>query len=59
MQAALKSLPWVDPDSIRVDVPAREVKFTVKDKQEFNLQAVKDALAKENFNAVTLKAGPG
>ena len=58
MQAALKTLPWVEPDSIQADVPAREVKFTVKDKQEFDLQAVKDALAKENFHAVTLKSGP-
>jgi hypothetical protein len=58
VQAALRTLPWVEPDSIRVDVPAREVKFTVKDKQDFNLQAVKDALAKEDFNEVTLKSGP-
>jgi hypothetical protein len=58
VQAALKTLPWVEPDTIRVDVPAREVKFTVKDKQEFSLQAVKDALARENFNDVTLKSGP-
>ena len=58
MQAALKTLPWVEKDTINVNVSAREVKFGVTEKSKFDAQAVKDALAKEGFEKVKLKSGP-
>lgn len=58
MQAALKTLPWVEKDTIRVNVSAHEVKFGVTDKDQFNEKAVKDALAKEGFEEVKVRSGP-
>jgi hypothetical protein len=58
VQAALKTLPWVEKDTIRVNVSAHEVKFGVTDKSKFDEKAVKDALAKEGFAEVKVRSGP-
>jgi hypothetical protein len=58
VQAALKTLPWVEKDTIKVNVGKHEVKFGVKEKGNFNEKAVKEALATEGFNEVTVKSGP-
>jgi hypothetical protein len=58
VQAALKTLPWVEKDTIKVNVSAHEVKFGVTDRGKFDAKAVKDALANEGFNEVTVRSGP-
>ena len=58
MRAALKTLPWVEPSSIVTDVPHRKVTFNVKDKSQFDLAQVSEALKKKNFDECELVAGP-
>jgi hypothetical protein len=61
VQDALKSLPWVDPNTVKGDAKTRLVKFTVKDKKKFNLDEIKAALAAkdEKYSDVKLISGPG
>lgn len=58
MRAALASLPWVEPDSVKVDADKRQARFTVKDRGQFNLQAVADVLKDKGYDEVTLLVGP-
>ena len=58
MRAALRTLPWVEQDSIVVDVPHKKVTFNVKDKNQFDLQQVEEALKKRNFKGCDLISGP-
>ena len=44
MSAALAGLPWVDPDTIKIDAKKRQAKFTVKDRAKFSLDELKRAL---------------
>ena len=50
MRAALATLPWVEPDSIQPDRGKRQVKFAVKDKTQFDFEAVKAALAEKGYD---------
>jgi hypothetical protein len=62
VQAALKSLPWVDQSKpIDGNPDTHRVRFTVKDKNKFNLDEVKGALAAKaaRFAEVKLISGPG
>ena len=61
MCEALKSLPWVDPNSIKADAKTHRAKFAVKDKSKFNLDEIKTALAAkdEKYATVKLISGPG
>ena len=58
MRAALKTLPWVEQDSIVVDVRKKKVTFNVKDKSQFDLQQVDEALKKRSFEGCELISGP-
>ena len=58
MLEALKTLPWVEHDSIQTDVPAREVRFNLKDKTKWNEDEVKAALKAKSFSEVTVKSAP-
>jgi hypothetical protein len=58
VRAALATLPWVEQDTVKISVPRREVKFGVKEKDQFDLQALKDALDKQGFHEVATKSGP-
>ena len=58
MRTALGTLPWVEQASIQTDVDRREVRFNLKDKAAFNLDAVKSALKGQRFAQVELKSGP-
>jgi hypothetical protein len=40
----LKSLPWVEKDSIKPDIGKQQVTFAVKDKQSFKLEEVRKAI---------------
>jgi hypothetical protein len=56
--AALRSLPWVEPNSIKADVKIRQVKFTVSDKSSFDLEAAREAIKKKGYDDVSLLVGP-
>ena len=58
MRAALGTLPWVEHDSIQADIKRQEVRFNLKDKSQFNADAVKKALATQRFANVTVKSAP-
>jgi hypothetical protein len=58
VRAALKTLPWVEQDTVKADVYNRKVTFGVTDPGEFDEKALKDALGAQNFHEVTVKSGP-
>jgi hypothetical protein len=55
---ALTTLPWVESDSIKTDARKRQVKFTVKDREKFNMDEVKQALGDRYDYKVAVLAGP-
>jgi hypothetical protein len=62
VQAALKSLPWVDQGKdIDANTKTHRVRFTVKDKSKFNLDEIKQVFAAKakRFADVKLISGPG
>ena len=59
MQTALKSLPCVEPDSIKIDVPAQQARFTVKDKSKCEIADVTKAIEKVGFTVSDAKLLPG
>jgi hypothetical protein len=58
VQRALETLRYVEQDSIQIDIPNREVRFNLKDKQAFKEDEVKAALKDEGFKEVTVKSAP-
>jgi hypothetical protein len=59
VRKALSTLPWVEQESIQVDVPRREIRFDLKDRDVFKEDEVRKALQDERFPEVTVKAAPG
>ena len=55
---ALKSLPWVEPDTIKTNVSIRQVRFTVKDSKQFDLAAAQEAIKQKGYDNVSLLKGP-
>ena len=58
MRKALGTLPWVEQASIQFNYSKQEVGFNLKDKAAFNEEAVKQALAAQRFDEVTVKSAP-
>jgi hypothetical protein len=58
VSAALATLPWVEADSIKPNREKRQVKFTVKDKKQFDLEAVKKVLSEKGYDNAKLLTGP-
>ncbi len=58
MSAALATLPWVESDSIQPDRNKRQVKFKVKDKKQFDFEAVKKVLADKGYDSAKVLTGP-
>jgi copper chaperone CopZ len=54
----LALLPWVDAGSIQPDRKARQVRFRVKDRAAFDMEAVKETIARKGFKDVTLLTAP-
>ena len=48
--------PWVEHASVITDIPRREVRFNLKERNAFNEEAVRKALKDQGFPQVTLKA---
>ena len=58
MRAALATLPWVEQDSIQMNFDTRELRFSVKDKSQFNEEDLKSALKAQRFPDVEVKNKP-
>jgi len=54
----LALLPWVDAESIQPDRKARQVRFRVKDRAAFDMEAVKETIARKGFKDVKLLTAP-
>ncbi len=54
----LAMLPWVDAGTIHADRKARQVRFTVKDRSAFDIDAVKETITRKGFRGVQLLTGP-
>src|SRR5207237_725801 len=54
----LAMLPWVDAESIQPDRKSKQVRFRVKDRAAFDIEAVKETIARKGFKNVQLLAGP-
>jgi hypothetical protein len=55
--AALSTLPWVEPDIV-ADRKTRQAKFTVKDRNLFDIEKVKDVVRNAGYPGTKLLAGP-
>jgi hypothetical protein len=58
VREALATLPWVEQESVKADVPSRKVTFAVKDVHKFSFEEVKEALKQQDFNDVELISAP-
>jgi hypothetical protein len=59
VRGALSTLPWVEKDTIKGDTDRQQVRFAVKDKESFDLAAVKKAIeGKTNFKVGKVVSGP-
>ena len=58
MRKALGTLPWVEQDTIQMNFQARELRFCLKDKGQFNDEALKKALKAKGFPGAEVKTGP-
>jgi copper chaperone CopZ len=54
----LSTLPWIAPDSIEADRKLRQVKFTVKDRTAFNLDAAKEAVGSYYADGMKVLTAP-
>jgi hypothetical protein len=61
VQDALTALPCVEPSSIKVSVPTKEARFTIKDKGDCATKDVTKAIADVGFTVsdVQLKGASG
>jgi len=55
---ALATLPWVETSTIDANRELRQVKFTVKDKAQFDLAAAKKVIADAGYDSTKLLVGP-
>ena len=58
MHDALAALPCVEPDSIKVNVPSKEARFTVKDKSNCSRQDLNKAIEGAGFTLAAVKQTP-
>ena len=54
MRDALATLPWVEADSIQADRRTRQVKFTVRDRGQFDFDTIATTLSKAGYPRATL-----
>jgi hypothetical protein len=59
VRKALGTLPWVEQESIQVDIPRRELRFNLKEQDGFKEDEVKKALKDQGFAEVTVKTTRG
>ena len=51
MRSALATLPWVETESIVADRGTTQVRFTVKDRAQFDFEAIKAALKEKGYDS--------
>ena len=54
----LALLPWVDSESVQPDRKLKQIRFRVKDRSAFEVEALKDAISRKGFKDVQILAGP-
>ncbi len=47
VQSALKTVEWIDSDSVQCDRGTQSARFTEKDKSKFSLEALKKIVAEQ------------
>jgi hypothetical protein len=58
VRAAVKALPFVEPDSVRPSLSSRKVLFRLKKDQPFDLPAVRKALGDAGYDKVEVVTDP-
>ena len=58
MSSSLTEISWIDSDTIKADGKLLQVKFTVKDREKFNLEEVKKTLGKRYASGLVMLTGP-
>jgi copper chaperone CopZ len=56
--SAVAALPWVEFESIKADRTSRQVRFTLKDRKQFDIEKVKEVIAEAGYPDASLLAGP-
>ena len=54
----LAKLPWVDQESIQPDRKLKQVRFRVKDRAAYDIEALKETIERKGFKGAQLLAGP-
>jgi hypothetical protein len=57
-RAALATLPWVEQDSVKIDVVAHEARFKLKDRAAWNENAIRSAFKDQDFAELTVTNMP-
>jgi hypothetical protein len=55
---ALESLPWVEKGSVEADVQNQQATFVIKDKEQFDKEALGKAIDKAGFELGKVVKGP-
>jgi hypothetical protein len=58
VRKALKTLPWVEEGTIKMEFKTRELTFGLKDKSHFKEEDLKKALKDQGFPNAEVRAGP-
>ncbi|MBI3824031.1 MAG: hypothetical protein HY289_15290 [Planctomycetes bacterium] len=58
MSKALKTLPWVEQESIKMDTNKHEVSFKLTKRSDWNETELRKALKDNAFPEMTVKAMP-
>jgi hypothetical protein len=54
----LRTLPWVEHDTIKADGKTRQARFRITDRAKFNLEELRHALGSRYGEGVKVLAGP-
>jgi hypothetical protein len=55
VRKALQTLPCVEPDSVTVDKPSKEARFSVKKDEKCDVEAVKKAIQDAGYTVSAVK----
>ena len=58
VRASLRSLPFVEPDSVHPSLSSRQVMFTLKTGQIFDFAATREALGKAGYDKMVVVSEP-
>ena len=54
----MRSLPFVEPESVRASLASQQVLFSIKNGQSFDLQALRQELGKAGYDKVEVVSEP-